>query len=460
MRLHLLATAGLCALVCATSSTAALAATGKPSAADRTFADLQRVVRQRVDTHNSTGIVAGVLEPGGRTRIFAYGRGAPGQRVNASSVFEIGSITKVFTGTLLADMAQRGEVALDTPVASLLPAGVTVPSRDGRQITLADLATHTSRLDTNPTNLSTTNPYPYADYTVAQLYDYLAHATLTGTVGSDFEYSNTGVGLLGHALSLRAGTSYEQLAMQRLIGPLALDTTAITLTPSMRQRFVAGHDVDGLPAPPFEIPALPGAGALRSTVGDMLKFAAANLSGSGNAMLDRAMSTARTPRLTIAPDQEVGLNWFTDRELGRPIVWHNGATYGHRSFLGLDPQRGTAIVVLSATKVSVDDIGFHALDRRSPLDRLPKAIRLPSKTLARFTGTFRFPAFDVRIARAKRWLVAKPTGQPSIRVYPESRTKFFINKDARLRFKLGRDGRATQLTLSQEGQDLVAPRVG
>ena len=196
MRLNSSATALHAALACVTSSVAAQAAAAAPSttqraSAERTFAELQGLVRQRVDTHNSTGIVAGLLGPDGRTRIVAYGRGAPGNRVTAGSVFEIGSITKLFTGTLLADMAQRGAVALDDPVATLLPAGVTVPSRDGRQITLADLATHTSRLATDPTNLAPKDPrQPYADYTVTQLYDYLSHATLSGVVGKDFEYSN------------------------------------------------------------------------------------------------------------------------------------------------------------------------------------------------------------------------------------------------------------------------------
>lgn len=159
---------------------------------------LERIVHDRVDSGRSAGIVAGMVFADGSTRVLAYGDAGRGRRLDKRSVFEIGSITKTFTATLLADMAERGEVRLTDPVARLLPPEVTVPSRGGRQITLLDLATQTSGLPRLSTNLAITEPgNPYADYTVDQLYAFLNGYTLTRDPGAQFEYSNVGVGLLG-----------------------------------------------------------------------------------------------------------------------------------------------------------------------------------------------------------------------------------------------------------------------
>src|SRR4051812_8369022 len=161
---------------------AAVAATGcggtdqafRPLTPDQSMSELDRIVHERVDTGRSTGIVAGMVFPDGSTRFVAYGDAGGGARLDENSVFEIGSVTKTFTGTLLADMVERGQVSLTDPVAGLLPPEASVPSRGGRQITLEDLATHPSGLPRNPSNLPSTTPGdPYADFTVAQLYEFL-----------------------------------------------------------------------------------------------------------------------------------------------------------------------------------------------------------------------------------------------------------------------------------------------
>ena len=191
--------------------------------------DLQRIIDDRVQSGRSTGIVAGVVLPDGTTRVAGSGDDN-GRPLDGDSVFEIGSITKTFTATLLAVMVQNDEVNLDDPVASLLPAGTSVPSRDGRQITLEDLATHTSGLPRNPANLDPDDPdNPYADYTVTQLYDFLGSYELTTDPGSHFEYSNVGAALLGHALALRAGMPFEDLVRTRILEPLDMTSTGITL---------------------------------------------------------------------------------------------------------------------------------------------------------------------------------------------------------------------------------------
>ena len=158
-------------------------------------------------------MVVGTIDADGGTSMAAYGDPGPGALpLDADSLFEIGSITKVFTATLLADMVDRGEVALDDPVSKDLPETVRVPERNGRKITFVDLATQSSGLPRMPDNMHPRDPAnPYADYTLEQLYDFLGRFTLTRDIGSQYEYSNLGVALLGGALARRAGASYEAL---------------------------------------------------------------------------------------------------------------------------------------------------------------------------------------------------------------------------------------------------------
>jgi CubicO group peptidase (beta-lactamase class C family) len=297
------------------------------SAENKVMAKLARVVRERVRSTRSAGIVAGVVFADGRTRVVAYGDAGAGKRLNASSVFEIGSITKVFTATLLSEMVRRGEVKLDDPLARFLPKAVHMPTRGGRQIRLVDLATQTSGLPRLPTNAHPRNAAnPYADYTVEQLYEFLSHYTLTRAIGSRYEYSNLGVGLLGHVLALRAGKSYEELLRERVLDPLGMTMTGITLSPEAKQHFAAGHDPGGKVVPHWDFSALAGAGALRSTITDMLRFAKANLTNEGS--LQAGMAATHTPRYRIDAQMRIGLNWHI---FGPSTATSSGTTEGRRA---------------------------------------------------------------------------------------------------------------------------------
>jgi D-alanyl-D-alanine-carboxypeptidase/D-alanyl-D-alanine-endopeptidase len=270
-----------------------------PARADRarpSWQSIQRIIGERVDAKRSAGIVVGVVDVDGR-RVAACGDPGPGQPpLDASSVFEIGSITKVFTATLLADMVARGEVALDEPVARLLPPTVRVPARGNRQIELVDLATQTSGLPRLPANLRWEDPaHPVmAGYTAGQLYEFLSGYTLTREIGSEYEYSNLGFGLLGHALALRAGMIYEQLVSDRILKPLGMTTTAISVTQAMKERFALPHGERGDVVAIWDYGALVASGGICSTMTDMLTFAAANLDPSGGP-LHRAMAATHTP---------------------------------------------------------------------------------------------------------------------------------------------------------------------
>lgn len=348
------------------------------------------ILARRIDTmHRSVGIVVGTIDAVGR-RVVAHGhldkRGS--RPLDGETIFEIGSITKVFTSLLLADMAQQGQVSLDDPVVKYLPSGVKAPERGGRQITLVDLATHTSGLPRLPTNLTyRSRSNPYADYREDGLYEFLSSYRSTRDIGTRYEYSNLGGGLLGLALALRAGMDYGKLVQQRICDPLGMNGTRSQLTAEMKRRLAVGHGALLRPAANWSHrPATAGAGELLSDANDMLTFLAANL-GYMESPLASAMATMLSiRRRTGTAGREVALGWHILTKKGREVVWHNGGTGGYRSFIGFDGEARTGVVVLSnaSTHEGVDDIGRHLLDPTFPLIRNPRmaTLKLVVKTVA------------------------------------------------------------------------------
>src|SRR5688572_12007119 len=236
-----------------------------PQAGD---AELQALLNQRAAQAGAdVAVVAGILDENGRSIV--VGKGEKAGAVDGDTIFEIGSITKAFTGQLLAEAVSRNEVTLDDSITNFLPASVKTPERNGRQIKLLDLATHSSALSRLPDNLVPKDAEnPYADYTVKQMYDSLSDFKPARDIGSEYEYSNLGAGLLGHVLALKAGTNYEALVLERICQPLGMTNTSITLSAAVQKRLAPGHDASGAPAKNWDLPTLAGAGALRSTVND------------------------------------------------------------------------------------------------------------------------------------------------------------------------------------------------
>ena len=341
------------------------------------IAEIKRILVSRIDEQRqSVGIVVGTFGPEGRG-IVAHGNfGAYYARpVDADTAFEIGSVTKVFTTLVLAEMAARGEVGLDDPVAMHLPATVHMPQRDGHDITLTDLATHTSGLPRLPANLAPADDdNPYADYSVEQMYAFLSAYELPRDIGSQYEYSNLGMGLLGHVLARRAGMSYGALVRERILAPLNMRSTADTPAVYMKSRLANGHDDKLMPVLNWDLPTLAGAGALLSTADDMLNFIEM-LVDAPSSPLHAALATTLAIRrpIGVATD-EAGLGWVISGDGDSQIVWHNGGTGGYRAFLGYMPAKSAGVIALSntSTEVGVDDIGRHLLDSSHPLAQPPK----------------------------------------------------------------------------------------
>lgn len=425
---------------------------------------LNATLQSRVRTPPGIGIVVATLEKGKPPRIFSAGSSGSARPLDGNTVFEIGSITKTFTSALLADMVQRGEVKLDDPVSKFLPATVRVPSRGGKQITLLDLATQSSGLPRLPNNLSPANVLnPYADYSVEKLYDFLSHYELTRDIGSQFEYSNLGVGLLGHALALRAGRSYEALLTERILEPLGMHETRITLTPEMREHLAVGHAANGTVVPNWDLPTLAGAGALRSTANDMAKFLAANLD-STTGRVARDLAVAHVPLRGTTSDQlKIGLVWLTVNRFGAPLVWHDGGTGGYHSFIGFDPAKARGLVVLTNISADVDDIGMHVLDDRFPLTVVKehKEVAINPAILDAYVGVYELaPNFQITITREGNSLFEQATAQPKNQLYPESEIEFFLKVvDASIIFVKGTTGGVDQIILHQGGASIPGRRV-
>jgi CubicO group peptidase (beta-lactamase class C family) len=432
-------------------------------------AEAEALARPLVESGTVVGMTVALVREG-RTEIFGLGRmGANDARQpNGETVFEIGSVSKVFTGLLLADAIERGEVALDDVLGKYLPNDVAMPTKDDRPIRLVDLVTHTSGLPRLPDNLMpqiAEHPEnPYAQYTVAQLHEAVAAQKLASTPGKRFVYSNYGMGLLGHLLARRAGMSYEALVIDRIAGPLKMNDTRIALDESRRGRLARGHDGDGSPVENWDIPTLAGAGALRSTAADQARFIAAQLKPDGTP-LGPAIARSHKSCFEVRKGEGAAMGWIVRGD--PPVIWHNGQTGGYHSFVGFEPSKQTGVVVLSNTAGNItDELGFRLLrllagEKVEPLTvRMPKA--LTAEQLDRYAGTYQsMPSFTFIITRDGDRLLASLSGQPAARIFPESESKFFYRAvDAEITFDFGDDGKPSKLVLHQHGLRLPAWRGG
>ncbi|MCI0693643.1 serine hydrolase [candidate division KSB1 bacterium] len=431
-------------------------------------AAIRAILQERIDKNKkSVGIVVGLIDKSG-SRVVGYGKLNKDrvQEPDGNTVFEIGSITKVFTAILLADMVERGEVSLSDPISKFLPKSVKTPTKDGKEITLLHLATHTSGLPRLPDNLDMKNAdNPYADYTVAQMYDFLSRHQLTHGIGEKYEYSNYGAGLLGHLLALKAGTDYETLVTKRICAPLKMSSTAIKLSPDMQARLAQGHNEVLRPASNWDIPTLAGAGALRSTANDMLLFLGANLGFTKSALTPVIQKTHATQNSTGRPNLEIALGWHILKKHDSEIIWHNGGTGGYHSFIGFDKSKSLGVVVLSNSTNDIDDIGRHLLNAKFELVKLEPvqertAIKVDPKIYDAYVGQYELaPGFIFDVIVENNQLMVQLTGQPRFPVFPESETKFFYKVvDAQLTFQKDGNGKVTSLILHQGGRDQTAKK--
>ncbi|HEV7346672.1 MAG TPA: serine hydrolase [Devosia sp.] len=431
-------------------------------------AGIEQILADRIDRDQANVGIAVALIEDGVPRFVSHGTTARGEAapVDEHSLFEAGSISKVFTNLLLAQLVLEGRMDLDAPLTDYLPAGTILPTRDGKAITAFDLATHTAGFSGLPPALLARGlENPYSGYSAQELLAWLGEYALTRAIGDKFEYSNIGAALLGQAIEHVSGRAYAELLEQRILAPLGLDDTRLALTPGDPTGMATGHDPTGEPVSYWDFDAFAPAGALVTSAADLARFIAA-ASGAVETPLRPAFDLMLERTRPADGSGQIGLGWFIFTEGGRDLVWHNGLTGGFASFAGFDRKSGDGVVVLSnmATPAGIADIGMHLLDPTLPLRPQPtprEAVAIDPAILPTFAGDYLLAPFVVlTITTEGDRLFAQLTGQQRFEIFPESDRRFFYKVvDAQITFADPVDGSAPALMLQQNGQNMTAIRV-
>lgn len=329
----------------------------------RTFTDkkVDSVARGYIQKANTVGLSIGIMK-NGVVHTYNYGETAAGngQMPDANSIYEIGSITKTFTATLLAYYTDEGKVKLNDPVTKYLPDSVA-SNKEMEGITLEMLSNHTSGLPRLPDNFQfhSSDPYdPYKDYNQQHLFEYLKTCKLNSKPGEVYAYSNLAVGLLGTILEHVSGKSFAQMVEEMICKPLDMQNTVQQLSPAQKQRFVTVYNEDGKMTTPWSFNTLAPCGALRSTVNDLLAYIKANIV-KNNTKLSKALEL--THRITFNNDAKLGLGWHTIVVDGVEYYFHDGGTYGSSSFLAFNIEKDIAVVVLSNSAANTAELGTNLI---------------------------------------------------------------------------------------------------
>lgn len=421
-------------------------------------ANVLQAARSRIAAGEYPVLVIAVVD-GKQSGIYGFGKLADGKAPDGDTVFEIGSVTKTFTGLLLANAIETGIEKPDEPIAQVLPQ-LTIPSRNGKFITLGNLATQYSGLPRLPDNMKPSDvSNPYADYDAGKLKAFLTGYALPRDPGSRYEYSNLGFGLLGYALAAHAHESYGELVSNLILQPLDMSMSGTELSPSMRAHLAAGHDGTGKVTENWDWTALAGAGAIKSTGADMLRYLEANM-GILKTSLYPAMQLAQEPRADVSGNEKIGFAWMTQTSKDGSVIWHNGMTGGYASFIGFTADGSRGVVVLTNIEQTVDDVGFATLLPETKLAATEKIIRMTPEELDAYTGIYQLaPQFNLTIFRQGDQLCAQATGQGVIPIFSGAKDTFFAKiADIRISFQHGESGSVSGLVLHQNG-DYTAPRI-
>jgi len=322
---------------------------------------VKAVIRDNVNNGKHQSLFVGIIDENDVEYYYYGGTAKDGIQIDENTIFEIGSITKVFTTLILADMVEKGEVSLNDPIDKFLPEEVITPSKNGKTITLFDLATHSSGLPRMPHDFPISDMDEQFQYGREKMYDSLSRVELSREIGSEYEYSNFGVSLLGHLLSLKADQSYEELLKERVLDKLGLESTCVKQCDALRDRFAKPH-VLGFAANELNLSdEMSGAGEIRSSGKDMLSFLSYAM-GLNDSDLRSSFELTQKVNRQIDDKLSIGLAWHMLQKDDRMIIWHNGATNGFTSFVGFDPESNQGVVVLTNSLNTVDDIGVWLLE--------------------------------------------------------------------------------------------------
>lgn len=437
-------------------------ASGQPP--DRISTALKENIKSRIASGRYQGIVVALIDDSG-VQYYSHGTKAVDQaeKVDENTIFEIGSISKTFTGLLLAQEVLKGEVNLTDPVKKYVPDAVKVPSMNEQDIQMVHLANHTSGLPSIPTNLSPANPLnPYTDYGERKLLQFLNTYKLDRGIGIQYEYSNYGMGLLGYLLAKKQGLSYEDLVRQAITLPLQMENTAISISPRMNSSLAIGHS-NGNKIQRWDFDALAGAGAIRSNAVDMAKYISANM-GKIPSPLYESMKLAHKNSTNASSETKVGLGWHIYEYVNSSIIWHNGGTGGFRSFTGFTADGKRGVVVLGNSDESVDDIGLHILNPQVPLQVIqafPETVEVAEDILDAYIGQYQTDVnITFTITKEDNQLYAEVPGEQAFPIFPESEDIFFYKIiPAKIRFNLDEEGVVESMTFLANGREVLGKKI-
>jgi D-alanyl-D-alanine-carboxypeptidase/D-alanyl-D-alanine-endopeptidase len=431
--------------------------------------DLRAALEQRFKDDRTGACVAAAVIDNGTIATAYYCADPKSQRpYDEHTAFEIGSVTKTMTAALLAEFIARGEVALEDPLAKLLPPGTSVPSYNARQITIADIVTHTSGLPAIPSQYRITDiNNPYASVTERDLLGALAATQLTRAPGSQWEYSNFAMMVLSYALAKRSGKDYEALLRERLLAPLGMNETYVAKRPP-QVRLAQGHFANTMPTVPWDFPAdMAGVGGVRATLPDMVRYLEGEL-GTRQSAITPAL--ARTQQqVTSIGDHTMGINWeilsTANIANGHTLIMHGGGTGGYSSFVVFDRAAKRAAVLLSDTALTdiggLTTLGLHLLDPAVPAGAPRIVATADTRLIDALVGGYRLQGgLGMQLRHKGSALTIQADGQPEFEMGYDSAGDFYpLQFDALLRPKRKADG-TYSFTWFQLGGALEAERVG
>ena len=439
----------------------ALAAPGNAHA--NNDADLADTVAQRLSGDRSGACMAVAVIAADVSRAHVCADPKQVERIGPDSAFEIGSISKTMTGTLLAELINAGKASLDDRLADWLPEGAKVPDFDGQPILLRHIVTHTSGLPALPPGVTLTDPGdPYAALTAQQLIDALAAVTLGEPPGTTLQYSNFAMMLLSHAITLRTSVDLETLLDERLFTPLQMDGAYIAKRPA-KVRVATGHRPGGQTVPPWNFPVdLAGVGGVHATLDDMIRYVQAQLQPDDSTLGKAIRLTHSQPDAANMPGQAI--TWFIVPLNGSPVYMHEGGTGGFSSLVAFDPEKQRGVVILADTAMTslggLGNMAMHLLDDQVPLDK-PRTVAKPArKLLEALQGTWQLDGGpQVELTQHKGKLYIHPIGQPEFELGHDSNGDFYpLAFDARLQPQRQPDG-SYSFVWYQGGGAMPAARV-
>jgi serine-type D-Ala-D-Ala carboxypeptidase/endopeptidase len=430
--------------------------------------DLRAALEQRFKGDRTGACVAAaVIDNGATARAYFCADPKSERPYDERTAFEIGSVTKTMTAALLAEFIARGELALGDPIAKLLPPGTSVPSFNGREITIGDIVTHTSGLPSFPWHSVPDMHNPYAALAERDLLDALAAARLTRAPGAQWEYSNFAMMVLSYALARRSGKDYETLLRERLLAPLGMNDTYIAKRPP-QVRLAQGHLPNTMPQVPWDFPVdMAGVGGVRATLPDMVRYLEGEL-GTRESEITPALAQTQQ-QVARAGGHTMGMNWeilsTVNIANGHTIGFHGGGTGGYSSFVAFDRAAQRAAVLLSDTALtnlgSFGTLWLHLIDPSAPVGAPRIVATADAELIDALVGRYRLQGgLGADLRHKGNALTIQADGQPEFEMGYDSAGDFYpLQFDALLRPKRKVDGKYNTLTWFQGGAALEAERI-